>query len=210
MLPTLRRLEGTLNAFGLEFETVDIASEPSARRKMLEASGGENALPQLHADGVFLGPADELLELHDFGELIPMLLQQPAATSDLPEADESDGSHDSLSEDREETDKEALSELRDLLWGGTPYAHALMRHGNAWHEAQHICARLPQQSSSHPKKWCEFSGLDADRWQLTALEPAAAVALGFPRDCSASDSLCVIVAAVNLWCIICALPGGDT
>jgi glutaredoxin len=73
-----RRLDAILDAFSIPYEFVDLSYEPHRRSQMLVHSDGIAQLPQLHVDGVFLGEADELLELHDFGELLP-LLSAPAA-----------------------------------------------------------------------------------------------------------------------------------
>ena len=85
---TARRLGAILDAFAVPYECVDLSYDTHRRASMLAASGSATALPQLHAGGAYLGDADELLELHDFGELLPML-RDDAGAPDAPEgADE--------------------------------------------------------------------------------------------------------------------------
>jgi glutaredoxin len=198
MLPTLRRLEGTLDAFALKYESVDVASDLATRNKMLEVSAGESTLPQLHADGKFLGAADALLEQHDFGELLPMLWQQPAAAhlSRTPDSDEDDSAKGMDQKGKREAEAVAITHLRHMIWGGAPHAHAVMRHVNAWDLARQVCERASEGGS--PKKCCDFSGLSTDGWRLAALSPTTAAALG----CASGDdkdpsSLHAIVAMVN-------------
>lgn len=68
-----RRLKQILEAFKLPFEEVDLAAVPHRRPRMLKAAGDMPDLPQLHCCGRFIGTASACFELHDFGELIPML-----------------------------------------------------------------------------------------------------------------------------------------
>lgn len=68
-----RRLTQILEAFKLPFEEVDLAAVPHRRSRMIKAAGDMRELPQLHCCGCFIGTASACFELHDFGELIPML-----------------------------------------------------------------------------------------------------------------------------------------
>lgn len=71
----IRRLESLLHALRVEYAMVDVAQEPHRLKEMLQASGGDGTLPQLHCNGVFIGDMDTIEEQHDFGELLPLLKQ---------------------------------------------------------------------------------------------------------------------------------------
>eukprot|EP00892_Ulva_mutabilis_P005321 jgi/Ulvmu1/3160/UM015_0200.1 len=72
-----RRLTQILQAFKVPFEEVDLAAVPHRRSRMLWAAGDVRDLPQLHCRGRFIGTASTCFELHDFAELLPLLLSEP-------------------------------------------------------------------------------------------------------------------------------------
>lgn len=50
-------------------QQVDLAVTPHKRQEMLAASGGCNAIPQLHYNDKLVGDFDTVQDLEDFGEL---------------------------------------------------------------------------------------------------------------------------------------------
>ena len=58
------RLKQALNALNIEFEEVDLSLDKSLRAEMIEVSGGEAKLPQLHAGGKVLTHHRVPLSLH--------------------------------------------------------------------------------------------------------------------------------------------------
>lgn len=69
-----RRMRQILDAFQVQYQEVDLALQPRMRRRMLEISDDFDALPQLHCRGKIVGDGDTCFDLHDFGELMPILL----------------------------------------------------------------------------------------------------------------------------------------
>ena len=69
----ISRLRQLLESLQVAHEEVDLTLTPERRTEMLAASDGVTALPQLHVNGKFVGSTDALLELHDHGDLLPLL-----------------------------------------------------------------------------------------------------------------------------------------
>jgi monothiol glutaredoxin len=57
---------------GTSFETFNILSDPDIRQGMKEFSSWQT-FPQLYVDGKFVGGCDIVTELHQNGELAPLL-----------------------------------------------------------------------------------------------------------------------------------------
>lgn len=74
---SIRRLFQLLDVLGIVYTVVDLAETPSKKRHMLEASSGDNTLPQLHVDGKMIGDLFKLEEMHDFGVRYPPFLSWP-------------------------------------------------------------------------------------------------------------------------------------
>ena len=68
-----RRLVHLLNAHGVSYRLVDLSDDttttPSDRISMLTASDCVDTLPQLHVGGKYVGLAEDVQEMEDFGEL---------------------------------------------------------------------------------------------------------------------------------------------
>ena len=72
-----RRLVHLLNAHNITYRLIDLAddtsSTPGDRLAMLTASNCVPTLPQLHVNGHFVGTAEDVQEMEDFGELSKVL-----------------------------------------------------------------------------------------------------------------------------------------
>lgn len=61
-----------LQSYGYPFETVDVLADPGAREAIKRYSNWPT-IPQIFINGKFVGGCDILHELHERGELEPML-----------------------------------------------------------------------------------------------------------------------------------------
>ena len=61
-----------LQSYGFPFDTVDVLADPSVRDGIKRYSSWPT-IPQIYIDGKFVGGCDILHELHERGELEPML-----------------------------------------------------------------------------------------------------------------------------------------
>ena len=69
-------------ALGVAFSTLDLASSPGARDRMLRAAGATpHQIPQLHVAGTFVGGIRRVQELEDAGELDALLTGAAAPTA---------------------------------------------------------------------------------------------------------------------------------
>jgi glutaredoxin 3 len=71
-----------LDEKGIPYEEVDITDDPQRRAEMVEASGGDDATPQIFIDGEHIGGYDDLVMEDRLGHLAATLasgLEQPAA-----------------------------------------------------------------------------------------------------------------------------------
>lgn len=59
-------------SFGVPFETIDILQDPELRQGIKEFSNWPT-IPQVYIDGEFIGGCDILIEMHNRGELEPMV-----------------------------------------------------------------------------------------------------------------------------------------
>tara|TARA_Y100000588_G_C13863126_1_gene757091 strand:+ start:163 stop:492 length:330 start_codon:yes stop_codon:yes gene_type:complete len=57
-----------LNAYGVEYETINVLEDPEIRIKLSEYSDWPT-IPQLFVNGEFIGGCDIAMELHNNGEL---------------------------------------------------------------------------------------------------------------------------------------------
>jgi len=60
---------------GVEFEEVNVITNPGKRGEMMDRAGGRTSVPQIFINGQHVGGSDELHELDFDGELDPMLAQ---------------------------------------------------------------------------------------------------------------------------------------
>ena len=67
------RAKSLLKAKGVEFEELDVFSDPAKRSEMTERAGGRTSVPQIFIDGEHIGGCDELYALDRAGELDPLL-----------------------------------------------------------------------------------------------------------------------------------------
>lgn len=72
-IATIKRI---LEAKRVEYEEIDLSTQPGKRGDMLAGSDHNTRLPQLHVNGQFLGDADVVQELEDFGQLDAALTGQ--------------------------------------------------------------------------------------------------------------------------------------
>lgn len=69
-----QRAVGVLSQYREEFATVDVLGpELEAYRTALESHSGWETIPQIYADGEFIGGSDILVELHENGDLAEQL-----------------------------------------------------------------------------------------------------------------------------------------
>ena len=61
-----------LRSYGIPFETADVLADPTIRDGIKRYSNWPT-IPQVHIDGKFVGGCDIVSELHERGELEPML-----------------------------------------------------------------------------------------------------------------------------------------
>ena len=58
---------------GVEFQEIDVTSDPKMRLKLVEMTGGRRTVPQIFIDGVSIGGYTDAAALHRNGELEAML-----------------------------------------------------------------------------------------------------------------------------------------
>ena len=61
-----------LNSYGVDYETVDVLSDPEIRQGIKEYSNWPT-IPQLYVDGQFIGGCDICVEMHESGDLESIL-----------------------------------------------------------------------------------------------------------------------------------------
>ena len=66
------RVVEILNSYGIEYETVDVLLDQDVRQGIKQYSNWPT-IPQLYINGQFIGGCDICVEMHDNGELEPML-----------------------------------------------------------------------------------------------------------------------------------------
>jgi len=62
------RVVNILNSYGVEYETVDVLSDPDIRQGIKDYSNWPT-IPQLYVDGQFIGGCDICIEMDQSGEL---------------------------------------------------------------------------------------------------------------------------------------------
>ncbi len=63
---------GILQSYGVPFDTVDVLADPAVRKGVKEYSNWPT-IPQIYIKGKFIGGCDILNQLHEKGELAPLL-----------------------------------------------------------------------------------------------------------------------------------------
>ncbi len=63
---------GILQSYGVSFDTVDVLADPQVRAGVKQYSNWPT-IPQIYIKGKFIGGVDILNELHEKGELAPLL-----------------------------------------------------------------------------------------------------------------------------------------
>ena len=66
------RVVEILNSYGINYETVDVLLDQDIRQGIKQYSNWPT-IPQLYINGQFIGGCDICVEMHDNGELEPML-----------------------------------------------------------------------------------------------------------------------------------------
>ena len=69
-----QRAVQVLGYYGIAFESVDVLTDPRIRVKLSEHSNWPT-IPQLFVKGELVGGSDIMLELHQHGQLLPILEQ---------------------------------------------------------------------------------------------------------------------------------------
>ena len=72
MCPFCFRAKRLLTAKGVEFNEIDIDTDPAKRREMMDRTG-RTSVPQIFIDGAHIGGCDELHALDAKGGLDPLL-----------------------------------------------------------------------------------------------------------------------------------------
>jgi glutaredoxin 3 len=75
------RMKQILDGMGVPYEEVDLSLTPERRATMLADSAGKTQLPQVHVNGKYIGTTDEIIDMNDFGELMPVLKTSVPATA---------------------------------------------------------------------------------------------------------------------------------
>lgn len=75
-----------LEHYGVRFRAVDVLENPMVREAIKEFSNWPT-IPQLYIGGEFIGGSDILVEMHENGELEPLLRK---AVADMPAAEGAD------------------------------------------------------------------------------------------------------------------------
>lgn len=63
------RAKELLRSKGVEFEEIDVFSVSGAREEMTERAGGNSSVPQIFADGAYVGDSDTLQLFEEDGIL---------------------------------------------------------------------------------------------------------------------------------------------
>lgn len=69
-----------LNHYGVEYRDVNVLVDPDIRVRLSEYSNWPT-IPQLFVNGELIGGADIVMELHNKGELLPILEKTVASTA---------------------------------------------------------------------------------------------------------------------------------
>lgn len=75
--PFCDRAKKFLEQKGLQWNEIDVESDPANRQAMTKASG-RNTVPQIFINGTHVGGCDDLLELDAKGGLDELLARRPA------------------------------------------------------------------------------------------------------------------------------------
>lgn len=65
-------LVGALRHYGVPFHAIDVLADPAIRQAIKDFSSWPT-IPQLYVDGSFIGGFDIVREMHEAGELAPLL-----------------------------------------------------------------------------------------------------------------------------------------
>jgi glutaredoxin 3 len=69
------RAKSLLKAKGVDYQDLDVFTDPEKRKEMTERAGGRTSVPQIFIDGEHIGGCDELFALDRDGKLDPLLGQ---------------------------------------------------------------------------------------------------------------------------------------
>jgi len=73
MCPFCHRAKALLKSKGAAFREIDVTFKPSARKDMIQKTGGRTSVPQIWIDDVYIGGSDELAALDRAGKLDSLL-----------------------------------------------------------------------------------------------------------------------------------------
>ena len=71
--PYCHRAKKLLNAKGVDYEEINLWTQPKRRQEMLERAEGRHTVPQVFVDGRGLGGSDDIAALDEAGRLDPIL-----------------------------------------------------------------------------------------------------------------------------------------
>lgn len=67
------RAKNLLNSKGVDYDDLDVFTDPGKRQEMIERAGGRTSVPQIFVDGKHVGGCDDLFALERAGELDSLL-----------------------------------------------------------------------------------------------------------------------------------------
>ncbi len=67
--PYCARAKSLLQKKGVQYEEIDVISDPSRRQEMMKRANGRTTVPQIFVDGQGLGGSDDIHALDRKGEL---------------------------------------------------------------------------------------------------------------------------------------------
>ena len=73
--PYCFRAKALLRSKGVEFEELDVTSNPELRARMVKLAGGRRTVPEIFINGQVIGGCDELYALEATGELDTLLAE---------------------------------------------------------------------------------------------------------------------------------------
>ena len=71
--PFCVRAKMLLKNLGQSYEEIDVGRDAELRDEMIEKAGGRRTVPQIFIDDKHIGGFDDMKDLHDKGELEPLL-----------------------------------------------------------------------------------------------------------------------------------------
>lgn len=219
-----RRMRQILDAFQVTYQEVDLALQPRMRRRMLEISDDFNVLPQLHCRGKLIGDGDTCFDLHDFGELMPILINGDDPCGDGEDEPSESPSSEDATGDRHIFEKQSSASCDSSIQGPREFEKMelpgeLLQKLQAGVESAALRACLAELPPEATRKedadsgehsvlspsLCALTGLPCGDWKVDHVEASLAgsqTVLSEGKVSSGDTSMgstVVIAAAANLW-----------